>query len=283
MQQCSYVYMAFLRSKSWVITSIYLYLHGLQIKKKSKRKEDLQFMIVNNTDHLLEDDSGIKLLVTSEEQGSVGKAERTSSGVGGEDTIFPAIDGENLAQMIAKAKEEEKVKSENIEVGVSGSVEMSGLESGGKKKKKKRKKSFTAEELEGNELNILPETSMDQSARETEELYLKLEKANRDLWLHQSASSSKKEKDTHMSGEVVKLDNVAQGSPEQGVEEVDDAGTKRSIADDVAQENNVGDTMQNPHLVAGTTEASDREEDVFLSQGKVPLLIKLYIEFGHSS
>ena len=246
-------------------------------------------MIVNNTDHLLEDDTGIKLLVTSEEQGSAGKVKRTSSGGGGEDTSITAIGSENLSQMLAKAK-----KEENIEVGVNGSVETSGLESGGKKKKKHKKKKFMAEELEGNELNILPETSMDQSERETEELYLKLEKANRDLWLHQSASSSKKEKDTHMSSEVVKVENVAQGSPEQGVEGSEDAGTKRSIADDVAQgspeqgvegaedagtkrciaddvarESNGGDIEQNPHLFAGTTEASDREEDVFLSQGKV--------------
>jgi hypothetical protein len=226
-------------------------------------------MIVNNTDHLLEDDTGIKPLVTSEEQGSAGKVKRTLSG-GGEDMSITAIGSENLSQKLAQEKEEEKVKRESIEVGVNGSVEMSGLESGGKKKKKCKKKKFMAEELEGNELNILSETSMDQSERETEELYLKLEKANRDLWLHQSASSSKKEKDTHMSGEVVKVENVAaQGSPEQGVEGGDDAGTERSIADDVAQESNGGDMKENPHLFAGTTEASDREEDVFLSQGKV--------------
>ena len=276
-------------------------------------------MIVNNTDHLLEDDIGLKPLVTSEEQGSAGKAKRILSGGGGEDMSITAIGSENLSQNLVKENEEEKVKRESIEVGVNGSVEMSGLESGGKKKKKYKKKKFMAEELEGNELNILSETSMDQSERETEELYLKLEKANRDLWLHQSVSSSKKEKDTHMSGEVVKVENVAQGSPEQGVQEADDAGSKRSIADDVAQgspeqgveeaddagtkrsiaddvaqgsperrveeaddagikwsiaddvaqESNGGDIKENPHLFAGTTEASDREEDVFLSQGKV--------------
>jgi len=153
-------------------------------------------------------------------------------------------------------------------------------------KKKKRKTSETGEKrkkkrkLDIEEATILRETSVDRSARETEELYLKLEKSNRALWLQSSVLSLKEDAGKTENRvdavansdpiDAVEGEDVAHSKLEGGVAQIDhtDNNEVKVMSDTPVPGDIAADSKLSPDLCGGTTEASDREEGVFLSEGR---------------
>jgi hypothetical protein len=244
----------------------------MQKKRLEDNHLDSQFMIVNNTDHILEHEREDKNLESeAETKGPSGVDEDGS-------LVSPKKSG--------KKSKEVKVKSENIETDVVGSPDMFVLDASGKKKRKKSEKEgtrkkrtkFLPEELDGKEVTILPENSVERSARETEELYIKLEKANRDIWLQNNSVSSFRKEVEEIGNrdypaaalddtEGVEGEDVAQSRLVGGETEMDESGNDEAVADAPVHGGDAGHRDPSPELCAGTTEASDREDSVFQSQG----------------
>lgn len=212
-------------------------------------------MIVNNTDHIPE-------------------LEREDKELEGDDkTKEPSCINEDAPNKTGKKRKER----EGVETGVVGSQETSAFDTGGQTKKRKKvqtgEKKKKKRKVDG-EGNVLPETSVDRSARETEELYLKLEKANRDLWLQNSVSSFKKDDEkieTRDSPEAVEGEDVAQSKLEEaGEAQIDDTENNKVkvMSDTPVHGGNAAGSHESRDLCAGTTEASDREDGGFLSQGR---------------
>lgn len=254
-------------------------------RKSSEKKnrvegdyEGSQFMVVNNTDHISEDEREKKLEGKDATVGPSGKLDVDFHDDNDESLISP--------EKTDRKRKQRDVKIEYFEGGVEGTSGMLGLEISGTKKRKKvetgerksKKKKFLAKVLDGKELNILPENSVERSARETEELYFKLEKANRELWKQQEASSLKLDEektDLHDSSaaevneiEVGEGEDVAQSRLKGGEIEVGNTSNnkKKVVSDDAVRGEVKDDVHLNSALLAGSTEASDREDFVFQSQ-----------------
>lgn len=271
----------------------------MQEKNPTKNKAVSEFMVVNNTDHPAEQEIENKNLKRMKDKNSTDMSmdQPESSGAKGDGEVRRSLlnsgagESENnpskstsfvSSKKSMKKQRESKVKREKIETGADEIPSISGLESSGRRKKKKK---GTAQEGLPNQPDILPETSVDQSALETEELYLKMEKLNNEYWLQKGGSSSKR-KDTGRSPSLMsggkfpteaddtevdeverRMKDSAQISSEHGKPKLGNTDGNRLLATGEANLAEGRDGHQDSHLLAGTTEASDREEDAILSQG----------------
>ena len=239
----------------------------IQTKRSEEEHQDSQFMIVNNTDHILEQDRRDKKV------GSNGET-KESFGLNEDGSLVSLKSGKN--------SKEGKVKIEIVETDVFGSLDMFVPDTSGKKRRKesekersrKKRTKFLPQELDGKEVTILPENSVERSARETEELYVQLEKANRGLWLKSNSISSFRKEDEKIGNRDPAADlNDTEGAEGEDVAqsrlvgreiETDDS---KVVGDAPVDEGDPADRDPSPELCAGTTEASDREDSVFQSQG----------------
>jgi len=247
-------------------------LYCMQRKRLEEQYEDSQFMVVIHTDR------------TSEHNREHAKLESNDG------TMGPSCIIEDAPNTTGRKRKERTVNGEGVKTGLVGSQETSGTDTSGKKRGKTSEKKKKKRKLDEGAVTILPETSVDRSARETEELYLKLENSNRDFWLQDSVSSlkieeEKKENRTSPAAnspgiEAAEGEDVAQSRLEGGVAQIDDTDNNKVkvMSDTPVLGGNAADSHLSLDLCAGTTEASDREGDDFLSQGRgVKKLVRNYM------
>lgn len=236
-------------------------LFCMQIKRLKEPNQDSQFMIVNNTDHISE------------------HVREDSKFESEDETKGPSCLNEETPTKTVKNSKERIVQGEDLEMGGDGSQETTGFDSSAKKKKRKNQEDSGGNQkkkrnLDDKEVSNLPETSVDRSARETEELYLKFEQAkkDRDLWQQNSVSSFKKDEEKKRNSlDAVEGEDVAQSRLEAGEAQIDDTENDnvKEMSDTPIDVGNAAECHQGPDvLCAGNTEASDREDGGFLSQGR---------------
>lgn len=247
-------------------------------------------MIVNNIDHILEHER---------EDGKLGSDVETNgpSGVNENGSLVSP-------KQSGKKSKEGKVKKEVVETGVVGSPDMFVLDTSGRKKKRKnsekegtrrKKTKFLPEELDGKELNILSENSVERSVRETEERYVQLEKANRDLWLQNDSVSSFRKLEENRGNrdypaadledtEGAEGEDVAQSRLVGRETEIDDLGNYKlkTVDDAPIHGGGAADRDPSPELCSGNTEASDREDSAFHSEGMEEILTEMILVQTHN-
>lgn len=219
----------------------------MQKKRLEDNHLDSQFMIVNNTDHILEHEREDKNL----------ESEAETKGPSGVDEDGSLVSPKKSGKKSKEVKKRKKSEKEGT--------------------REKRTK-FLPEELDGKEVTILPENSVERSARETEELYIKLEKAKRIIWLQNNSVSSFRKEVEEIGNrdypaaalddtEGVEGEDVAQSRLVGGETEMDESGNDEAVADAPVHGGDAGHRDPSPELCAGSTEASDREDSIFQSQG----------------